>query len=376
MIKVSDVDPGFRPHGVLTFGLHAPASVAASQDAVRAYLREVEQRMAAVPGVQAVSLSWGAVPMDYDDENLFWLDGEPKPANENAMHWSIRYIVGPGYLKAMGIPLLRGRFLADSDDQHAPRAVVIDDVFAHKFFGNEDPIGKRLHLDDFDDAAVIVGEVGHVNQWGLDSDETNSLRAETYQAVLQLSPVQLGMVPLGMGVFVHSNADSASAFNGIRAALEQMNHEQVAYELQTMDSMIADSLAARRFSMILLSVFAGIALLLASVGMYGVISYVVSQRTQEIGVRMALGADRRNVLRWVLGQGGRLAAIGAGTGLAAALALTQVMARSSLLYGVRAYDPWTMSLVTALLMLVALAATAVPAWRAMRIDPMAALRNE
>jgi predicted permease len=376
MMKISDVDPGFRPHGVLTFGLHAPASVAAGQDTVRAYLREVEQRMAAVPRVQAVSLSWGAVPMDSDDENLFWLDGEPKPANENAMHWSIRYIVSPGYLKAMGIPLLRGRFLADSDDQHAPRAVVIDDVFAHKFFGNEDPIGKRLHLDDFDDPAVIVGEVGHVNQWGLDSDETNSLRAETYQAILQLSPVQLGMVPLGMGVFVHSNADSASAFNGIRAALEQMNHEQVAYELQTMDSMIADSLAARRFSMILLSVFAGIALLLASVGMYGVISYVVSQRTQEIGVRMALGADRRNVLRWVLGQGGRLAAIGAGTGLAAALALTQVMARSSLLYGVRAYDPWTMSLVTALLMLVALAATAVPVWRAMRIDPMAALRNE
>jgi predicted permease len=376
MIKVSEVDPGFRPHGVLAFGLHAPVSVTASQDAVRAYMREVERKIAAVPGIEAVSLSWGAVPMEGDDEQLFWLDNEPKPASENEMHWSIRYIVGPGYLKTMGVPLLRGRFLADSDDEHAPRAVVIDDVFAHKFFGNEDPIGKRLHLDNFDDPAVIVGVVGHVNQWGLDSDATNSLRAETYQAMLQLSPMQLGLVPAGMGVFVRSSTDEGAAFKAIQHALAQMNHEQVAYEPQTMDSMIADSLAQRRFLMILLSVFAGIALLLASVGMYGVISYVVSQRTQEIGVRMALGADRNQVLRWVLGQGGRLAAIGAGAGLAAALAVTQVMARSSLLYGVRAYDPWTMSLVTVLLILVAIAACGVPAWRATRIDPMTALRNE
>ncbi len=376
MIKVSEVDPGFRPHGVLAFGLHAPVSVTASQDAVRAYMREVERKIAAVPGIEAVSLSWGAVPMEGDDEQLFWLDNEPKPASENEMHWSIRYIVGPGYLKTMGVPLLQGRFLADSDDEHAPRAVVIDDVFAHKFFGNEDPIGKRLHLDNFDDPAVIVGVVGHVNQWGLDSDATNSLRAETYQAMLQLSPMQLGLVPAGIGVFVRSSTDEGAAFKAIQHALAQMNHEQVAYEPQTMDSMIADSLAQRRFLMILLSVFAGIALLLASVGMYGVISYVVSQRTQEIGVRMALGADRNQVLRWVLGQGGRLAAIGAAAGLAAALAVTQVMARSSLLYGVRAYDPWTMSLVTVLLILVAIAACGVPAWRATRIDPMTALRNE
>jgi len=376
MIKVSEVDPGFRPHGVLTFALHAPVSVAASEDGVRTYMREVERRVAAVPGIQAVSLSWGAVPMGDDDEQLFWLDNEPKPASENAMHWSIRYIVGPGYLKAMGVPLLRGRFLADSDDEHAPRAVVIDDVFAHKFFGDEDPIGRRLHLDEFDDPAIIVGVVGHVNQWGLDSDAINSLRAETYQSILQLSPVQLGLVPSGMGVFVRSNTGEGATFKAIQHALAQMNHEQVAYGPQTMDSVIADSLAERRFLMILLSVFAGIALLLASLGMYGVISYVVSQRTQEIGVRMALGANRNQVLGWVLGQGGRLAGIGAGVGLVAALAVTRVMARSSLLYGVRAYDPWTMSLVTVLLVLVAIAACGIPAWRATRIDPMTALRTE
>jgi predicted permease len=189
MMKLGDVDPGFRPEGVLTFGLQAPPAVTASLDSVRAYLREAEHRVEATPGVEAASLSWGAVPLQYDDEQLFWLDNEPKPANENAMHWSIRYIVGPGYLKAMGVPLLRGRFLAESDDEHAPRVLVVDDVFARKFLGDEDPIGKRVHLEDFDDPAVIVGVVGHVNQWGLDSDATNSLRAETYQAMLELPPV-------------------------------------------------------------------------------------------------------------------------------------------------------------------------------------------
>lgn len=376
MVKLSDVDPGFRPHGVLNFGLHAPASVTTNAKTVRAYLRETERTISATPGIQGTSLSWGAVPMGSDDENLFWLDGEPKPANENAMHWSLKYVVGPGYLKLMGIPLLRGRFLAESDDEHGPRVVVVDDVFAHKFFGNDDPIGKRVRLQNFDDPAMIVGVVGHVNQWGLDSDATNSLRAETYESMLQLSDVQLGIVPQGMAVFVRTNTDPGPAFKAIQGSLARMNREQAAYQPQTMDSMIADSLAARRFSMILLSVFAGIAMLLASVGMYGVISYVVSQRTQEIGVRMALGADRRNVLRWVLSQGGRLAMIGAGVGLAAALGVTQVMARSSLLYGVRAYDPWTMACVTAVLMLVAIVACSVPAWRATRIDPMTALRNE
>jgi predicted permease len=376
MMKLSEVDPGFRPHGVMSFGLQAPASVLTNLDSVRAYLREAERTIEATPGVNATSMLWGAMPMGDDDENLFWLDGEPKPANENAMHWSLKYIVGPGYLKVMGIPLLRGRFLAESDDEHAPRVVVIDDVFAHKFFGNNDPIGRRLHLENFDDPAVIVGVVGHVNQWGLDSDATNSLRAETYESLLQLPEVQLKLVPMGMDVLVQTGTDAGSAFRAIQASLARMNREQAAYEPQTMDSKIADSLAGRRFSMILLSVFAGIALLLASVGMYGVISYVVSQRTQEIGVRMALGADRRNVLRWVLSQGGRLAMIGAGVGLVAALGVTQVMARSSLLYGVRAYDPWTMACVTAVLMLVAIVACGIPAWRATRIDPMTALRNE
>ena len=376
LVALSRVDTGFQTHGILTFNLAAPPSLlGASVDAIRAYTREVDRRIEATPDVQAASLLWGAFPMSYDDEDLFWLEREPKPASQNDMHWAIRYIVEPGYLKAMGIPLLRGRFFADSDDQHAPRVVVVDDVFAQKFFGSEDPLGKHIHLSNFDDMATVVGVVGHVNQWGLDSDASNPLRAEVYEAFAQLSPMQIARVPNGVSVLVRSGGAAMAPLKSIQSAMTQMNREEVVYGPQSMDEIIADSLVARRFSMTLLIIFAGLALLLASIGMYGVISYLIGQRTQEIGIRMALGADRRAILRWVLEQGLRLAVFGAATGIAASLALTQFMAHWSLIYGVHAYDPWTLLGVTMLLMAVALAASYIPAHRAVRIDPVHALRN-
>jgi predicted permease len=379
MERLSAVDTGLRPHGVLMFGLQAPSSmVGSSPEATREYLRDANARIAGAPGVEAVSFSWAALPMQSDDEQLFWLDGEPKPQNENAMHWGIRYIVEPGYLKTMGIPLLKGRFFASSDDEHAPRAVVIDDVFARKFFGNNDPIGKRVYLEQFEDGpATVIGVVGHVNQWGLDNDAVNPLRAEVYQAMMQLPPQQLGLVLMGMDVVLRSKYNADAAFQSVHNVITDMNHEQVVYNPQTLDSVIAGTIAGQRFSMILLAAFAGTALLLASIGMYGVISYLVAQHAREIGVRMALGADRRDVFRWVLTRGGRLAVVGASVGIVTALGLTQVMGSFSvLLYGVRAYDPWTMLGVIALLMLVALAACYLPARRAMRIDPMQVLRTE
>ncbi len=375
LVALSRVDTGFLPHGVFTATLAAPPSVKeATPEAVRAYIREVDRRITQIPEVRAMSLTWGAFPLNYDDEGLFWLEGEPKPANQNDMHWAIKYIVEPGYLKAMGIPLLRGRFLTEMDDQHAPRVVVVDDVFARKFFGGADPLGKHIHLADFDDMATVVGLVGHVNQWGLDSDATYPLRAEVYQSFAQLPSMQIARIPDGVDVIVRS--DGNAPLKSIQQAMAQMSREEVVYDPRSMDEIIAATLAARRFSMILLAVFAGMALVLASIGMYGVISYLVGQRTQEIGIRMALGADRRGILRWVLERGLRLALIGAGAGLLASLGLTQLMAHWSLIYGVHAYDPWTMAGVTALLMLVALAASYVPAVRATRIDPMRALRNE
>jgi predicted permease len=320
----------------------------------------------------------GSLPMTgSDDERLFWLDNEPKPASTNDMHWALDYIVEPDYLKMMSIPLVRGRFFSDADNQHAPTVVVIDQEFARKYFGSEDPVGKHINLDGYSQHATVIGVAGHVMQWGLDNDASFPLHAQIYLPFLQMSDGDMSFQDgLGTDVVIRSSGDSTSTLSDIQRALRQMNQQQVVYLASTMNQLIADSLAARRFSMILLGFFAGLALLLASVGMYGVISYLVSQRTQEIGIRMALGADRGHVLRWVLKQGGRLALIGVGAGLAAALGLTQIMARSSMLYGVQAYDPWTLIGVTALLVTVALAACYIPARRAMHIDPMRALRME
>ncbi|MGA9672299.1 MAG: ABC transporter permease [Terracidiphilus sp.] len=379
MIALSKVDPGFDPNGVTTFSVAAPPSMStASPDAVRAYYREVDRRIQQVPGIAGASFVNGCIPMTgNDDEMLFWMDNEPKPQTTNDMHWSLEYVVQPDYLKIMGVPLLRGRFFTSADNEHSPPVIVVDERFAHQFFGSQDPIGKRINLDDDDRQATIIGVTGHVMQWGLDNEASSPLHAEMYLPFMQISDGEMSLQDgLGTDIIVRSRGDSEAVIGQIQNALRQMNREQVVYDAQTMNQIIADSLSGRRFSMILLGLFAALALLLASVGMYGVISYLVTQRTHEIGIRMALGADRAHVLRWVLKQGGRLALIGVAVGLASALALTQLMARSSMLYGVHTYDPWTLIGVTVLLTAVALAACYVPARRAMRIEPMQALRTE
>ena len=385
LVALSKVDPGFDPHGVTAFGLSAPPSMTnASPAEIRAYLRETHQRMQAVPGVRAVSFFGGGLPLSGDDdEALFWMENEPRPSNANDMHWALSYTAEPSYLDIFHIPLLQGRFFTDGDTQNSPRVVVIDSTFAKKYFGDESPLGKHINLeqnaDRGDRKATVIGVVGHVMQWGLDNDTAVSipLRAQIYFPLMQLDDSEFSMKDgLGQDVVMRADGDSTAAIKGIRHAMQQMDAEQVVSGEQTMDEKIANTLTEQRFSMILLSVFAVLAVLLSSLGMYGVVSYLVGQRTQEIGVRMALGADRGNVLRWVMGHGGRLALIGAGVGIVAALALTRVMGRSALLYGVKAYDPWTLGVVTGLLVLVALAACGVPALRATRIDPMTALRNE
>jgi predicted permease len=382
LMALWNVDPGFRPNNVLTFGLTLPPSMmTASPDAIRAYVREIDNRFAATPAVQAVSQSWGAVPLSGEDDQLFWIDGQPKPANEMDMDWTLDYVVGPDYLRVMGIPLLRGRFFAANDDEHSPRVAVVDDIFARKYFGNEDPIGKRLRMNSLDltpngTLVQIVGVVGHVNQWGLDSDQTNSLRAQLYLPCLQMPDPYMANVPGGGGILLMVRADSAVQvlLEALRRTSRQMSGEQVIYHPETMDSIIATTLAPRRFSMILLGVFAGLALCLSSIGVYGVVSYLVGRRTHEIGLRMALGARQTDVLRLILGRGAKMALAGVVVGIAAALGLTQLMAK--MLYGVSPADPLTFVGVALVLTLVALAACYVPARRAMRVDPMVALRHE
>jgi putative ABC transport system permease protein len=375
LTRLWSVDPGFNPRNVMTVGVSLPPSMMnASPAAIRAAFREVDDKVASIPGVQSVSQNWGSLPLGYDDEITFWFEGQPKPSNQNEMSWGIDYIVEPGYLKAMGIPLQRGRFFGEQDNEHSPRVIVIDDVFAKKFYPNEDPIGKRILSANFAGPAEIVGVVGHVKQWGLDTDDTEKLRAQFYIPCMQMSDGFTAMTPSGSAMIVRSDNAGSGLLDSIRHASQQISNEVVIFGPQSMEDVIASSLARRRFSMILLVVFAALALLLASVGIYGVISYVVGQRTHEIGIRMALGANPLDILRLVLSGAGRLAAIGVAVGLVSALGLTRLMA--DLLYGVKPNDPLTFVAVPAILISVGLLASYLPARRATKVDPVVALRYE
>ncbi len=377
LVRLWDVDPGFNPSKVVTFGLSLPSSMwKASPAAIRAAFREVDAKLASTPRIEAVSMSWGAFPLSGDDEWLFWPEGRPKPANQSDMKMTLEYVVDPGYLKVMETPLRRGRFFTARDDEHSPPVVLVDDVFVRQYFPNENPIGKHLFLDSLEgnQQAEIIGVVAHVKQWGLDTDDTEHLRAQLYFPFMQLPDSVMAGAPLGMRVVVRSRGSGAGAVDSIRHSLQQLNSGNVMYGVQTMDEVISSSIANRWFSMILLSVFAGLALLLSSIGIYGVIAYLVGQQTREIGIRMALGAQRRDVFRLILGNGVKMALLGIAIGVAAAFGLTRLMA--GMLYGVSATDPLTFVFVAVVLMLVALAACYIPARRAMRVDPMVALRYE
>jgi predicted permease len=377
LVQLWNVDPGFNPRNVLTFGFSlSPATLQTSPAAIRASFRSAEAAVVSTPGVQSVSMSWGAFPMSGDDEWLFWSDGQPKPTTRNEMNWVIEYVVDPDYLDIMRTPLRSGRFFTVRDDEHSPPVIVIDDVFARQYFSNENPVGKRLFLDigQGNIQAQIIGVVAHVNQWGLDTDDTERLRSQLYFPFMQLPDPTMALAPSGMRMVVRTQGAAPGVFDSIRHSLQQVNSEQVVYGAQTMPEVISDSTATQRFSAILLGSFAVVALLLSGIGIYGVISYLIGQRTHEIGIRVALGAQQSKVLFQVLGEGLKLALLGAAIGLAAAFGLTRLM--SSLLYGVSPTDPLTFAAVTALLVTVALAACYVPARRAAAVDPMVALRHE
>jgi predicted permease len=376
LARLWSVDPGFNPHNLLTFGYALPPSmINGNPDAIRAAYRNFDNRLAGIPGVEAVSQSWAGLPMEGEDDTLFWPDAQPKPASNNGMNGTLIYTVGPDYLRVMGIPLLHGRFFTANDDEKAPPVAVIDDVFAGKYFPGQDPIGKRIVLDDNSGRRLdIIGVVSHAKQWGLDADDTFPLRVQLYTDWMQTPDDFTRLAPSGIDEVVRYRGDLAGITDAIRRTVGQMSNEQMIYNPGTLESAISDSLAQRRFAMVLLAAFAGLALLLASVGIYGVIAYVVGQRTQEIGIRMALGAHRIDVLRLMLWVGMRLAMIGVGFGIAAGLALTRLM--SKMLYGVTATDPLTFSGVALILLLVAIAACYFPARRASRVDPMQALRSE
>ena len=375
LVGLWSVNPGFDPHNVLSFNVGFPPTTATSSPAqIRASFRQLTDKIAAAPGVESVSLMNAALPMGDRYDLNFWLDGQPKPANSNIMPLSLWYLVSPDYLKVMKIPLIRGRFFTAQDDASSQGVCVIDEDFAHKYFGNEDPIGKRLNFDAVYTQLQIVGIVGHVKQFALDENAHSLARVELYAPALQL-PDNLTQSWVSLTGYVVRTQGSPDAIAGaIRDAVRGFNSKAVMFHAQTMDSVVARSLASQRFAMTLLAVFAALALILASVGIYGVISYVVGKRTHEIGLRIALGAQRTDVMKMVLGQAARLALAGVVIGLVVAAGLTRLM--SKILYGVSTTDPLTFAIVAVVLTLVALAACYIPARRAMRVDPMVALRYE
>ena len=374
-------DPGFNSHNLITFSTAAREELKQrSPEQIRAYYREMHDRIAAIPGVESVSFEGNSQPMQSDDEEWFWILGTPKPEHYASLPWSLIYSVEPEYLKVMQIPLRRGRFLSALDTERSQRVVVIDESFAQKYFAGRDPIGQYIDFDPGGKVegkqppAQIVGVVGHVNQWGLDQDGSDKLHTEAYLPYWQSDDKSLVAGARFNTVYVRTRQPEAPDLETLHKRLLAFDSGLAVYDASTMDRVLADSIAAKRFSMTLLAAFAGIALLLAGVGIYGVLSYLVGQRTREIGVRMALGAQPLDVMRMVLTDGARMTLIGICLGLVAAVGLTRLMA--SMLFGVEPTDPLTFAAVAMLLSAIALLACFVPAQKAMRVDPIVALRCE
>jgi predicted permease len=381
LVRLWNVDPGFDARGVIYFNI-APSIALSRQspDAVRAAYRQFEATLRSVPGVESASFDWGSLPMESDDEEQFWADGMTRSDRVADAPMALRYSINPDYRKVMHLPLLQGRFFTGADNEHSARVMVVDQAFAQRYFPGQDPIGKHVYFPpestDGERTDEIVGVVGHIKQFGLAPDKSNNVEAEFYEPFAQLLDRMMPVVGQGNSVFVRARegVDAESVFPSIRHALRQLDGEMVVDGMQPMQRAVADSIARQRFAMMLFSIFAAGALLLAAIGIYGVLSYIVGQRTREVGIRMALGAQKGDVVWAVLRDGAGMTLPGVGIGLVVALGLTRLM--SAMLFGVKPTDVITFASVAVLLCVVALLACYVPARRAAKLDPMQALRAE
>jgi len=374
LVALGNVNPGFDPKNVLTFSISSTSNAAVSADQLRVMYRETLRQLESIRGVETVSMMGGSLPMTGDSEIPFWLEGQPKPANDNDMPFALFYLVNSGYHQAMRIPVERGRSFTERDNEQGSAVVLIDASFARKYFPNQDPIGKHLNLGFFETQPEIVGVVGHVEHWGLGSREHQNLQAQIYVPVWQVPNRFWPLLANGSQYVARLAGNSGEIVAAIRQGAEKVVSTAVLYDVRPMDEIVARSISTQRLTMFLLSIFSALALILSAVGIYGVISYLTGQRTHEIGVRVALGASSSDVLRMVLGQGLKITLIGVAIGLAAAFGLTRLI--TTMIYGVGTTDPITFASVAILLSAVALLACYIPARRAMRVDPIVALRYE
>jgi putative ABC transport system permease protein len=363
-LRLSQVETGFNATSVMTMRLALPQANYTEAPKRAAFYQQLLERARALPGVEAAGVISELPLSGQDNDTYFALEGQPLSSTPTADNLANFRTASPDYFRAMGIPLVRGRFFSDGDREGAPRAIIISESFARSFFPNEDPIGRRLTLDLGEPwPGEIVGVVGNIRHSSLASEPWR----EMYTNIAQTPRGQVNLV-------IRTSSDPAMITSAVKAEVQSLDRDLPIYSPKTMEQRVAESAAAPRFRTLLLALFAALALVLAGVGIYGVISYTVTQRTHEIGIRMALGAQRRDIFKLIVGRGVVLTLIGVAIGLAGAFLMTRVMA--SLLFGVSATDPVTYGIVSALLIAVALAACYVPARKATKVDPMIALRYE
>lgn len=363
-INLQDTSPGFNPEGVLTAGLSLPTEPYDDVAAMRDFHDRLSERLQAIPGVIAAGFTNVAPFEGGNSQASYDIEGYTPGPGENSPHGMIRQVDG-GYFDAMQIPLLQGRVFEPTDGGDNPVAV-IDEVLAGRYFPDDNPIGRRIGFDDEEESEwfTVVGVVGTVKHASLDREVTK----ETYYLPFDNAPVSSPTLVL------RTDLPPASVIEPLRAAVRAVDSNLPLTRVRTMEEMIDVSLQTRRAPMLLLMVFAGVALVLSAVGIYGVLAYSVSQRTGELGVRMALGARLRDILGLVMRQGGRLVVIGLAAGILAALGLSGLIAAQ--LYGVSRFDPVVLGGVVVFLGAVAAVACLIPAWRAAQVDPIEALRYE
>jgi len=365
------VDPGFDPHHVLTMTISVPATKFPVPAQQVSFFKQVLERVRALPSVESASIVDNLPLGGGGSHQHIAIEGRPSVPMSEQPEVDVR-LISTDYLGAMGIPLLHGRDLNEADVAGRPSVVLINASLARRFWPNEDPVGKRLTLSFFPDAAREI--VGVVADTKVDSlDETRDT-ATLYFPLAQVSVPPSGWRSFGMVLAVRTTSNPASIVPSVTNAVHQVGRDATVLDIKTMDDLISDSLSPQRFNMLLLGAFAALALLLAAVGIYSVLSYSVKRRVREIGIRIALGAQVRDVLRLILFEGMRPTLIGLGIGLAGALALGRVL--SSLIYGVKPTDPFTFGAVSVLLAGVGLFASVIPAYRATRVEPMKTLRDE
>jgi predicted permease len=365
-MRLQEVSPGFKPQNLLVMQVSLPNFKYKEAQQKTLFYQEMLEKVRALPGVKSAG-TISALPMSgMNSSGSFRIEGREVPQGQSSPHGD-RWTASADYFKTMSIPLVRGRYFTERDGPDAPGVAIIDETMARKYWPGEDPLGRRITFEGDENNPrwrEIVGVVGHVRHKGLEGES----RVQYYVPYTQRPPGSMFLVVQA------GTAEAAALTPTVRGAISGIDRDLPVYRVTTMERLVSESLAQRRFSMFLLGVFAALALVLAVVGLYGVMSYTVTQRTHEIGIRMALGAQTGDVLRMVLRQGMIFTMVGLAVGLLAAYALTRVM--SGLLFGVSATDPLTFAGVALLLAFVALLACYLPARRATRVDPMVALRYE